>query len=57
MLLKGLYGVRGDLKGDVPVGMLLAIKQQDSRIDNVSFWGRARLYSTVNWNRIRKRQR
>lgn len=30
MLLKGLYGVRGDLKGEVPVKMLLAIKQQDS---------------------------
>lgn len=50
MLLKGLYGVRGDLKGEVPVGRLLAIKQQDSRIDNVSFWGRVCLYCELEEN-------
>jgi hypothetical protein len=56
MFLRGLYGLRGDLMGDIPGGMMLTIKQQDSRVDDVSFWGRARLYSAVNWNKIRKRQ-
>ena len=56
MTLRGLYGLRGDLMGDVPVGVMLTIKQQDSRVDDVSSWGRARLYSAVNWNKSRKRQ-
>lgn len=29
VLLQGLYGLRGDLMGDIPAGMMLTIKQPD----------------------------